>query len=362
MTRAALRRGAALAVVAMLVASPGTAGAETPTPTVWKSPGAGAKSARPIPITGTSVSMQERREPLVLIDEKRTGKKRALTLSADVLFAKDSADLGPASNETLDEVAKRIRESGAKGPVEVTGHTDTDGTSAHNLDLSTKRATAVTEALTSRLSGTGTTLKPVGKGETALAVDPERSPADKARNRRVTVTYTTTKDEPGEETEPTDISVPGTEIAPPAKGPEAAGSRAAVERTFTSDEGDNRIQLDVMNVDEHGPFVYVRVRVTAVSLPADSTGYSGVPYLFSGDTTVSDDASDTVLFDEQGGTKLRYYVTGKGEPIRSSMPTSLAEGESADVWFYFTAPEQHRDDLDLYVPAFGTIKALQVKG
>lgn len=361
MRRAVLRRGAALAAVAVLVAFPGAAAAETPTPTVWKTPGAGAKSAKPVPITGTSVSLQERREPLVLIDEKRTGKKRALTLSADVLFAKDSAELGPASNDTLDEVAKRIRDSGATGPVEVTGHTDTDGTSAHNLELSTKRATAVTEALTSRLSGTDTTLKPVGKGETALAVDPERTQADKARNRRVTVTYTTTKEEPGAEREPSDISVSGTEVAPPAKGAKAAGSRAAVERTFTDDEGDNRIQLDVMNVDEHGPFVYVRVRITAVSLPPESTGYSGVPYLFSGDTTVSDDASNTVLFDEEGGTKLRYYVTGKGEPLRSSLPTSLGEGSSADAWFYFTAPEQRRDDLDLYVPAFGTIKALQVK-
>lgn len=361
MTRA--RRGAAaLSAVAMLVALPGTAGAETPTPTVWKTPGAGAKSAKPIPITGTSVSLQERREPLVLIDEKRTGKKRALTLSADVLFAKDSAELGPASNDTLDEVAKRIRDSGAKGPVEVTGHTDTDGTTEHNRDLSAKRATAVTEALTSRLSGTGTTMKPVGKGETALAVDPERSPADKARNRRVTVTYTTTKDAPEEERDSTDISVPGTEIAPAAKGTKAPGSRAAVERTFTDDEGDSRIQLDVMNMDAHGPFVYVRVRITVLSLPADSTGYSDVPYLFSGDTSVSDDASNTVLFDEQGGTKLRYYVTGKGAPIRSSLPTSLAEGASSDVWFYYTAPEQDRDDLDLYVPAFGTIKALAVKG
>lgn len=345
------------ASVLALVTVPGTAAAESPTPTVWRTPGEGVRSGKAVPIQGRSESLQQRREPLVLIDEQRQGKKRELTLSADVLFAKDSAELNTSASGTLEEVAKRIKTSEATGPVDVVGHTDTDGSTAHNQDLSTRRAKAVADALEPRL--TGTTLKPVGKGEKDPAVSPEKTEADKARNRRVTVTYTTTKTEPTEERSATDISVPPTQEAQPAKGAKAEGSRGAYQQTIVTDSGKSTVQLDVMSFDKQGPFVYVRVRLTVLSTP-DGT-FSSVDGVFSGDTGVTDDASNTVLHDEEGGTKLRYYVTGKGEPIRATIPDSLEEGQTTDVWFYYTAPERDRDHLDMYVPAFGVLKALEVK-
>lgn len=351
---------AAAGAVALALAVPGVAAAESPTPTVWKTPGEGADGGDSVKIVGRSESLQPRREPLVLVDEQRQGKKRELTLSSDVLFAKDSAKLNAAASDTLEEVAKRIKASGAKGPVDIVGHTDTDGSTAHNQDLSTRRAEAVADALRPRLEGTGTTLKPVGKGEKDLKVSPERTAADKARNRRVTLTYTTTRTEPAEERSPSDISVPATQEAVPAETPKVAGSLGAYQRTVKNDDGTFVIQLDVLNFEKQGPFVYTRVRLTALSTPTDSE-FSSVDALFSGDTLVSNDASNTVLYDEPGGTKLRYYVTGKGEPLRSGLPDSLAEGETGDVWFYFTAPERERDHLDLYVPAFGVVKALPVK-
>lgn len=361
-----MRRGtgmfAVLAVGFALVTMPGAASAETPTPTVWETPGVGAEDGKTVKISGRSESLQQRRQPLVLIDEKRAGKKRSLTLSADVLFAKDSAELNSAANDTLEEVAKRIEASEAKGPVEIVGHTDTDGTSAHNQDLSTRRAKSVADALEPRLGSTDTTLKPVGRGERDLAVSPERSAADKAKNRRVTVTYTTTKSEPAEERSEYDISVPDTQEAKPAKTQKVEGSRAAYERTLVDDEGGKSVvKLDLMAFEKQGPFVYARVRLTAVSLPAGTDSFTDVEALFSGDTTVTNDAQNTVLYDEPGGTKLRYYVTGKGEPMRSSIPSSLEEGQTADVWFLYTAPAQDREYLDMYVPAFGVLKALEVK-
>lgn len=350
---------AGLAVAAAaLVALPGAAVAESPTPTAWKEPGEGANGeAKTVKISGRSESLQPRREPLVLIDERRQGKTRELTLNTDVLFAKDSAELNSSSKETLDEVAQRIKDSAATGPVDIVGHTDTDGTRAYNQGLSTRRARAVADALEPRLSGTDTKLDSAGKGETSPAVEPERTAADKAKNRRVTITYTTTKTEPTGETSETDISVPDTQPAEPAKRPEIDGSLGAYQRTLETDGGDATVQLDVLKSKRQGPFVYVRARLTAASAPD-----SGVPVapLFSGDTLNTDNASNTVLHDREGATKLRYYVTGKGEPIRSWIPRKLNEGETSDVWFYFTAPEKDRDTLDLYVPGFGVIKGLEM--
>ncbi|MQA04956.1 MAG: OmpA family protein [Streptosporangiales bacterium] len=341
-----------------LVAVPGTAGAESPSP-AWKKPGEGAKGKpTTVQVTGQSESLQDRREPLVLIGERREGRKRELTLNTDMLFAKDSADLNSSSKDTLDEVADRIEESEATGPVDIVGHTDTDGSTSYNQDLSTRRAKAVADALEPRLTGTDTELKPVGKGEKSLAVDPERSAADKAKNRRVTITYTTTKTEPTDDTSSTDISRPNTEAAEPAEGQQVEGSLGAYQRTLKNFDGEEgTIQVDVMQVKKQGPFVYVRMRTTAVS-----AGEYGVPVmpLFSGDTLVTDDASNTVLQDNEGGTKLRSYITGKGEAIRSGIPTELEEGQTSDVWFYFTAPTEDRETLDMYVPGVGVIEGLEV--
>ena len=116
-----------------------------------------------------------------------------LTLAADVFFAFDRADLQPAADPVLRDVATRLRTQ-AQGEVEVVEHADAVGDPAYNLDLSRRRAAAVVAVLRPLLAGTGVSLVPSGRGSQE-PVAQERSgtgkddPQARARNRRVTITF-----------------------------------------------------------------------------------------------------------------------------------------------------------------------------
>jgi OOP family OmpA-OmpF porin len=99
-----------------------------------------------------------------------------------ILFNTNSADLSKESLALLDhliEVVQRCREAN----IEVGGHTDSSGDSAFNLDLSKRRAEAVTAYMseagidTSRMSSAGYgDAKPVASNDT---------PEGRAQNRRI---------------------------------------------------------------------------------------------------------------------------------------------------------------------------------
>lgn len=108
------------------------------------------------------------------------------TLAADVLFAKDSADLSGSAQAALAQVGADLKARGT-GQVVVTGYTDSDGTDAYNLDLSQRRAQAVANALTP-LSGSAVSFSMVGKGEADPVAD-NSTPEGQQANRRVTVAY-----------------------------------------------------------------------------------------------------------------------------------------------------------------------------
>lgn len=109
-------------------------------------------------------------------------------LSADVLFAVDSAEIGPDAVARLEELAVTIDADAVAGPSSVVGHTDSDGSDSHNLDLSQRRAQAVADVLLPLLAVDG--LEPVveGRGE-AEPVEPNTTEAGRQANRRVTVRY-----------------------------------------------------------------------------------------------------------------------------------------------------------------------------
>jgi len=65
-----------------------------------------------------------------------------LSLSNEVSFARDSADLTPTFQPTLDKLAGVLNRYD-RTVVHVVGHTDSDGSDAYNLALSRKRAGAV---------------------------------------------------------------------------------------------------------------------------------------------------------------------------------------------------------------------------
>jgi OmpA-OmpF porin, OOP family len=118
-----------------------------------------------------------------------------VTVQADVLFDFDRADLTPAARGKLDEVVQELRDGRARGPVVIGGHADGRGTAAYNQALSEQRAGAVATALTPLVQGIDVTLQPRGFGDTQPVApnarpDGSDDPEGRARNRRVTVTFT----------------------------------------------------------------------------------------------------------------------------------------------------------------------------
>lgn len=100
-----------------------------------------------------------------------------------IYFDTDSARLRDASDPTLTEIGKLMRQRPDLRLL-VVGHTDTRGEFDYNIDLSRKRAEAVVEALTSDQGVARSRLKPWGVGFTSPAAS--NSDADgRSRNRRV---------------------------------------------------------------------------------------------------------------------------------------------------------------------------------
>lgn len=112
----------------------------------------------------------------------------AVDLNSDVLFAYDSAEVTAAGQQAVASAATYLAENDAQGTVTVTGHTDSDGSDAHNLDLSQRRAEAVAAVLRPLLPA-GATVATEGQGEANPIAD-NATEQGKALNRRVTLTFT----------------------------------------------------------------------------------------------------------------------------------------------------------------------------
>lgn len=106
--------------------------------------------------------------------------------TAGILFAANSATIKPESFGLLKEIADVLK-SNAVVRIKITGHTDSDGDDAANLELSKKRAEAIKEILASEFSIAPDRMETDGMGETK-PVEKNNTPAGKARNRRVEFT------------------------------------------------------------------------------------------------------------------------------------------------------------------------------
>ena len=98
-------------------------------------------------------------------------------------FDVDKADLRPDSKPQLDEIAGLLRNDTTL-KLQVVGHTDNQGTEAHNEDLSQRRAQAVVTALTAQYRIAADRLTAQGKGS-SVPVASNDSDAGRAKNRRV---------------------------------------------------------------------------------------------------------------------------------------------------------------------------------
>jgi outer membrane protein OmpA-like peptidoglycan-associated protein len=123
------------------------------------------------------------------------GPQTTVTVQADVLFAFDRATLTPAARTKLADVARELRYRRATGSVTVGGHADGTGDDRYNQVLSERRARAVAAALQPLVRDLDLSLVPQGFGDTRPVApdtkpDGSDNPAGRARNRRVTVTFT----------------------------------------------------------------------------------------------------------------------------------------------------------------------------
>ncbi|MEM9921362.1 MAG: OmpA family protein [Bacteroidota bacterium] len=101
----------------------------------------------------------------------------------NIFFELDKARLLPASFAQLDELADLLKAQPEMN-IKICGHTDNSGTTAYNLDLSTRRAAAVAAHLTS-LGIAPERLRSEGFGDSQPLAD-NGSPEGRRANRRVT--------------------------------------------------------------------------------------------------------------------------------------------------------------------------------
>ena len=123
----------------------------------------------------------------VALRTRRSAEQVDISLDTDVLFRLDSAELTPGAGRSIDAAVADLRAAGP-GPLTVTGHTDSTGSTSHNQTLSERRAQAVAGALRKSLPDGEWPKTVAAKGESAPAVAND-SDAHRALNRRVAITY-----------------------------------------------------------------------------------------------------------------------------------------------------------------------------
>jgi len=122
------------------------------------------------------------------------GPNTQITLASDVLFAFGKADLTPAAQALIADVAQQIDGQRTAGTVTVIGYTDSVGSDSVNVPLSRQRAANVAAALQGKVHATGLKFDVQGKGS-ADPVAPNMNPgggdnpAGRAKNRRVTIGF-----------------------------------------------------------------------------------------------------------------------------------------------------------------------------
>lgn len=101
-----------------------------------------------------------------------------------ILFATNSDEILPESFPLIDKIAETMVEHSEVRSATIEGHTDDTGSSAHNHELSQRRAAAVVEALRSRNVTTPLVAAGIGEDRPLCTDD---SDACHQRNRRVEI-------------------------------------------------------------------------------------------------------------------------------------------------------------------------------
>jgi len=118
-------------------------------------------------------------------DETTADEPVAPSISFQIEFEFDSAELTPSARAQLDELAEALNSTQlAPFAFQINGHTDAVGPESYNETLSSRRAEAVKDYLMSRHGISAARLEARGLGERALL---DASNPDAAVNRRVEI-------------------------------------------------------------------------------------------------------------------------------------------------------------------------------
>jgi len=116
---------------------------------------------------------------------KDEARGMVITLSGQVLFVTGKAELLPAAQDQLSQVAQALQDQGDLKPVVVEGYTDSVGSATANMKLSQDRANAVRNYLVSK-GLSADKLTAVGKGATSPVASNDTADG-RANNRRVEI-------------------------------------------------------------------------------------------------------------------------------------------------------------------------------
>ena len=134
---------------------------------------------------------QARTEPVVVAAMPMPAIEK-VSMSADALFDFDKSELKQDGKAALDEVVRKLNLAGAElGVIVSTGHTDSTGSDAYNMDLSMRRAEAVKTYLVDKGIDSDR-INTIGEGR-HLPIADNATAEGRAENRHVEIEVTSTR-------------------------------------------------------------------------------------------------------------------------------------------------------------------------
>ena len=274
-----------------------------------------------------------------------------VSVSGDVVFATDSADLTGEADAALASVTEQLGLYPSGGVLTVTGHTDDVADEAYNQGLSERRAQAVADRLGSLTDLSKWSVSVVGKGESEPRAEGTSDEA-RAANRRVEVL--------AEPADPSEAERTQQERRAQGPEPEAKGAvGTGAEGVDVPDPVDDKLTLHLAlpRVQRVGSWLIGNVELTPTGNDLyPSPGRFKLPnplraqwggYLIEGAGT----DSFTLL---QGGTRVMAAQFKPSERYAPTMTYRVAESkEGGTILLGAVWPDTGQDTVTLDLPGYG---------